>query len=149
MRQNGTCIEEGCDRPRRYKGTRSGKRRYGVRCSRCHQDRYSAKGKLRMALGDECAVCGWAEARCDLHRVFPGREGGEYDLLNTVPLCPNCHRLAGEGTLSAEHLVDVLARLLITRVKAFYSKAEIKRFERGDTGDTSSVQVDTGDSEVD
>jgi hypothetical protein len=42
---------------------------------------------------EPCWICGWAEASCDSHRVWPGKYGGLYEVNNVTNLCPNHHRL--------------------------------------------------------
>ncbi len=44
--------------------------------------------------GLPCTRCGWDEASRDFHRIIPERG---YTPDNTVPLCPNCHRLVTFG----------------------------------------------------
>jgi hypothetical protein len=46
--------------------------------------------------GNKCQICGWAEARCDVHHRIPRSEGGPHTLANAVVLCPNCHRVQHE-----------------------------------------------------
>ena len=68
-------------------------------CQRHHRLKYGmrmgGKDKIRDLKGlseKPCEICGWHEARCDLHRVLPGSKGGKYLKENVRVLCPNCHR---------------------------------------------------------
>ena len=50
--------------------------------------------------GSACEICGWSEARCDVHHKVARSSGGQNTIENGVVLCPNCHRVAHErGTL--------------------------------------------------
>lgn len=47
-----------------------------------------------------CKFCGETDySVLDLHRVFPGSEGGEYTEQNTVVLCAVCHRKVHAGSI--------------------------------------------------
>jgi hypothetical protein len=60
---------------------------------RCYKTRHSwAKAAIR-AYGNKCEICGWAEARCDVHHRELKSEGGLHTLANAIVLCPNCHRI--------------------------------------------------------
>lgn len=54
-----------------------------------------------------CRVCGWNKGKCDVHHIVPRRDGGSNELSNVVLICPNCHRLAEEGTLTAQELKTI------------------------------------------
>lgn len=41
---------------------------------------------------EKCCVCGWKQTVVDLAHIKPFNEGGNYELSNIAPLCPNCHR---------------------------------------------------------
>jgi len=103
------CEFPGCDQPSAKHGFQNGRQRYKRYCFHHYgklHDRTQAdwrkrnphrltyeerrKSKLRI---DTCERCGWNEARCDLHRIFPG---GPYTEENTITLCPNCHRVQTE-----------------------------------------------------
>lgn len=56
---------------------------------------------VRLARGDACELCGWSEAKCDVHHRLPRSEGGQNTIVNAIVLCPNCHRIAHERGLSA------------------------------------------------
>ena len=73
-------------------------------CTRHHKKRYSMpylgkiqrqKNMLDVLYISElpCAKCGWDKSFCDRHRIIRGEDGGKYTKENTIPLCPNCHRL--------------------------------------------------------
>ena len=48
------------------------------------------------AKGNRCEVCGWGEARCDVHHVTRRSDGGRNVVSNGRVLCPNCHRVEHE-----------------------------------------------------
>jgi len=50
--------------------------------------------------GNACEICGWAEAKCDVHHRIPRHKGGKNTRANGIVVCPNHHRIAHEkGTL--------------------------------------------------
>lgn len=59
---------------------------------------------MKRLYGDQCMRCGWDEAPCDSHHIEARRNGGKYMLSNGVLLCPNCHRLAEMGKITAMEL---------------------------------------------
>jgi predicted HNH restriction endonuclease len=81
---------------------------------------YAHKGSWRAALlriyGDICMICSWNLAPCDTHHIEEKSDGGCFELANGIVLCPNCHRLAHNGLISAEDMriakdvVDVSSR---------------------------------------
>jgi hypothetical protein len=54
------------------------------------------KKSIREHAGGICQKCGAIQKEGDpvfeLHRIMPGRAGGEYTQDNCVLLCPSCHR---------------------------------------------------------
>ncbi len=60
--------------------------------------------RIRKERGDICQVCGWDEARCDVHHIVEWSEGGTDEPDNLIVLCPNHHRLVHEGDLSVDEL---------------------------------------------
>jgi hypothetical protein len=46
--------------------------------------------------GNKCELCGWSEARCDVHHRIPYAAGGSNTLANAIVICPNCHRVEHE-----------------------------------------------------
>jgi len=72
---------------------------------------YANKGTwnkaMRRVYGSDCMRCGWAEANCDTHHLVAKKDGGQFTLENGVILCPNCHRLANLGILSAQSLREI------------------------------------------
>ena len=90
------CKVENCNRPARYHGlSKTGKRLYHSLCE-THYSVYKATKKVLDL--KKCTLCGW-RGPCDLHRIKRGKDGGGYDLLNSVVVCPNCHRLIHRGLL--------------------------------------------------
>ena len=54
---------------------------------------------LKRKLPKACELCGYTiPVALEAHRVTPGREGGEYTLDNTIPLCANCHKIVTKAT---------------------------------------------------
>jgi len=55
---------------------------------------------------NQCVICGWHEATCDIHHIVPIPKGSKcVDILEKVILlCPNCHRLATVGKFTPEYL---------------------------------------------
>ena len=48
----------------------------------------------------ECRLCGEKDPSVlDVHRIFPGAEGGRYTSSNTVCLCCKCHRKVHDGQI--------------------------------------------------
>lgn len=54
----------------------------------------SIKESIRERDGYRCVDCGRTQRgrRLDVHRLVPGRLGGEYTAKNCVTLCRRCHR---------------------------------------------------------
>ena len=49
----------------------------------------------------KCRLCGQGPYEIlHVHRIHPGRDGGEYTQLNSVPLCANCHALVETGSIA-------------------------------------------------
>lgn len=47
-----------------------------------------------------CRICGEKNyTLLDVHRIFPGEEGGHYEVNNCVTLCCSCHRLVHAGEI--------------------------------------------------
>lgn len=52
-----------------------------------------------------CSRCGWREGCGDLHHIN-GKTGHDCDFHNNLSyLCPNCHRMYHEGTITAADIV--------------------------------------------
>lgn len=49
--------------------------------------------------GNSCEICGWSEARCDVHHRVPRSQGGKHTRANAIVVCPNHHRIAHEKGL--------------------------------------------------
>lgn len=63
----------------------------------CYKTRHSwAKAAIRL-MGNKCQICGWSDARCDVHHKVPKASGGLHVLENAIIICPNCHRALHEG----------------------------------------------------
>lgn len=79
---------------------------------------YANKGAwnkaMRRLYSGECMRCDWSEAHCDTHHIVPKNTGGKYTLENGIILCPNCHRLADLGILTAVELRQIKSRATIT-----------------------------------
>jgi hypothetical protein len=62
----------------------------------CYKTRHAwAKAVIRKC-GNKCQICGWSEARCDVHHKTAKSEGGAHTINNAIVLCPNCHRVHHE-----------------------------------------------------
>jgi len=60
---------------------------------RCYKTRHAwAKAAIRF-YGNKCEMCGWADARCDVHHRVLKSHGGLHTIANAIVLCPNHHRL--------------------------------------------------------
>ncbi len=79
--------------------------------------RIKNKKNYKLARG-KCVLCGETNLNVlDVHRVFEGYKGGNYDHENTVCLCANCHRKVHAGeikitrkykTLSYREYIEVI-----------------------------------------
>lgn len=47
-----------------------------------------------------CSNCGWDKTSLDLHHIVAKADGGSNSNDNLTALCPNCHRMAHEGSLT-------------------------------------------------
>jgi len=56
----------------------------------------------RRAFAPRCAICGWAEAPCDVCHIVAKKSGGSDSLDNVVMLCPNHHRVFDRGMITAD-----------------------------------------------
>lgn len=77
-----------------------------------YTDRETWKKALRRLFGPACMRCGWNEAPCDTHHIWPKHQGGKYQLENGIVLCPNCHRLADYGLITVEELRQLRAKAI-------------------------------------
>ena len=84
----------------------------GKFCQKHHRKKYSLRRgsskksgclSLTKLSSRPCETCGWHEARCDLHRIIHGKDGGKYLRKNIKVLCPNCHRLQHPEKYSLEN----------------------------------------------
>jgi len=66
--------------------------------------RTASKIFKRMELS--CSRCGWDEDVCDIHHIIPKKDGGTDDHRNLTYICPNCHRLAGNGKIDPKTLIS-------------------------------------------
>ena len=55
----------------------------------------------------KCSRCGWSEGSCDLHHIHGRKIENPHQHSNLTILCPNCHRLAHEGKIAIEQLVNL------------------------------------------
>lgn len=59
--------------------------------------------KIHKLAQGECRICGENDyATLDVHRIIEGKNGGKYDLMNTVVLCANCHRKVHDKQLEID-----------------------------------------------
>jgi hypothetical protein len=85
-------------------------RSYVIRKRTVYANKSSWNKAMRRLYPNRCMRCGWDEAGCDTHHIVARRDGGLYTLENGIILCPNCHRLANLGKVSADELRAVKAR---------------------------------------
>ncbi|NQS90753.1 HNH endonuclease [Patescibacteria group bacterium] len=95
------CLFPGCNNlARKTHRRKSG----GWYCDKLCQLHHRKKYDMRLGGADKprelrgfsekpCEECGWHKAKCDLHRIVSGSDGGKYKKGNVQVLCPNCHRL--------------------------------------------------------
>ena len=77
-----------------------------------YTSRNTFRAMIRREFRDECAVCGWAEAPCDVAHIVSRRGGGEDTLENVTMLCPNHHRLYDSGLISETLIRETRAQVL-------------------------------------
>lgn len=70
---------------------------------------------FRAMYENRCAICSWSDAPCDVHHILPLKDGGADAISNLVFLCPSCHRLAGNGTISPARLRHVRGNMVRRR----------------------------------
>ncbi len=56
--------------------------------------------KILKRLGVSCSNCGWDKTSLDLHHIVHQSDNGTDEDSNITALCPNCHRMAHEGSLT-------------------------------------------------
>ena len=63
------------------------------------------RGAMLLAFGYKCAWCNFASTvLLEICSLEPIQEGNEMDLTNLIVLCPNCHKLFGQGAIPPEPL---------------------------------------------
>ena len=75
------------------------------------------KENVYLAYESKCAICGWrippqivrgtyteVSGGCQIHHIISVCKGGEESADNLILLCPNCHKMAGCGAISAEEI---------------------------------------------
>lgn len=73
--------------------------------------------------GIPCLICGWNEARCDIHHIVERKNGGQEDYKNLILVCPNCHRVIHE---TSKYDVDFLTERNIE--SSIKSNIELQKF---------------------
>ncbi len=73
-----------------------------------HQFKVLIQNHNKEHLFDNCCLCGWADSTVDLAHIISKASGGQYELDNIVPLCPNCHRLFDSNNLMAHQLEKII-----------------------------------------
>ena len=105
------CKIDNCDNLVNGHGKdRNGKSKYMSVCTKHHKLKYNMPRYNRQREQKDvlymsklpCSRCGWNKSYCDKHRIIQGKDGGKYTEENTIPLCPNWHRV--------EHNKDVFIR---------------------------------------
>lgn len=54
-----------------------------------------------------CSRCSWNEGSCDVHHIRGRKIDDPHQHSNLTVICPNCHRLAHEGKITPEELVNL------------------------------------------
>lgn len=54
-----------------------------------------------------CSLCGWNEARCDIHHINGRKIPDPHNHKNLTVTCPNCHRMIHEGIIDKKDIVNV------------------------------------------
>lgn len=89
------CSVDGCPRPHQAKGFCM------VHYVQSYRPRPTGQfrgNRLRKILAFwPCQLCGYAGMPSDIHRLFPGAQGGLYTPGNMVALCVRCHREVHRG----------------------------------------------------
>lgn len=69
---------------------------------------YSGKESFRISarreFHDQCSLCGWNEAPCDVAHIISRKAGGDDSLGNVTMLCPNHHRMFDCGLIPVEKI---------------------------------------------
>ena len=94
---------------------------------------------LVTAFGYKSAVCGWSiptwkegyknferQGGCEVHHIIPVSENGSEDSSNLILLCPNCHKMAHCGILTASEL-----KCLTLTLEEIETKTRDYRIEAG------------------
>lgn len=76
--------------------------------------------KVICRLNISCSVCGWAEARGDIHHIKGKKIDDPHDHSNLSYLCPNCHRLAHCKKLDPDLLVTFEEQVGDSWLKEYY-----------------------------
>jgi len=68
-----------------------------------------------------CAICGWDEARCDIHHIVEQAKGGSDDPSNLICVCPNHHRVIHNNkTYNVDELQELSLEKTFSNWKDFY-----------------------------
>lgn len=69
------------------------------------------KSDLYTIYGINCAWCGWGTFAeiLQAHHIIPVASGGRTNLTNLILLCPNCHKAAHRGFITAIELFIIQA----------------------------------------
>lgn len=73
----------------------------------------SFRNAVRTCFLDQCSLCGWDEASCDVAHIIPRSAGGAHTLDNVTMLCPNCHRVFDCGLIPVEEVQAARYSVLI------------------------------------
>lgn len=87
-------------------------------------------GRILKRMKATCAICGWNEARCDIHHIVPKSKGGTNDMDNLICVCPNCHRLChSTDRYSVEFLKERSLGMLYKDWRSYYRSHSKKKME--------------------
>lgn len=72
-----------------------------------YKDRNNWSLSIKQIFSDECMICLWKEAPCDVHHILPHHKGGKNTIKNSIVLCPNHHKLADMEKISSNDLQEI------------------------------------------
>ena len=69
------------------------------------------KRRVLIEAGHRCAIPTCRNINVDIHHIVPFEECLKHEYQNLIALCPNCHRLAHNGTIDKKSLKIYKANL--------------------------------------
>lgn len=78
-----------------------------------YASRHVFRQMMRLLFHDRCAICGWAEAPCDVCHIVARRgDPSRDDPQNITMLCPNHHRMFDRGLIPVDEVRATRANVL-------------------------------------